>query len=414
MPNSSALIYIDNNPAVTVKVDSSWIIYHSIPNIEAWNHTMKIEIVDAIAWTVLWISDIINFSAVENNTVSIKDVTVSPDKLLMVWDKTNITVYTDEMVESVKMKLSDRSDNDSIILTKDWVWEFSYKVYLVATWEVNITLETSTANNTKVQTHENVKQFFVNETPEVVNITTIKDEEKQTATISWEILNWEPVSSYSIKYRAWTWTEISGEEQTEQQSFTFTDVPYDTEINMNITPIRKNSLNLQTHGTASKTIQFIITKPNEDPLCWNGKIDEWEDCNNCAIDMWDQCPNAPKCIVQNIATRTTKIWDNYYLIRDKIDNVKKYIVYSSSSADGYNKIKVYETSDTSYEYPFDYTAKEEQFLYFWIVGICEDGEELELTGATKVQVWPAENFFLLMCLTFLIYFWIKLFRETEI
>ena len=121
----------------------------------------------------------------------------------------------------------------------------------------------------------------------------------------------------------------------------------------------------------------------------------------------------PRCTVENIATRTTKIWDSYYLIRDKVENVTKYIVYSSPSPDGLDKVKVYETNDTSYEYPFDYNAKEEQYMYFRIVWICDDWEELELTWATKIQVWPAENFFLLMCLTFLIYFWIKLFRETE-
>jgi len=73
---------------------------------------------------------------------------------------------------------------------------------------------------------------------------------------------------------------------------------------------------------------------------------------------------------------------------------------------------VYETTDTSYEYPFDYNAKEETYMYFWVIWICE-WEEYDLTWATKVKVWPTENFFLLLCLTLLIYAWIKLFRQTE-
>jgi hypothetical protein len=36
----------------------------------------------------------------------------------MVGDIVKITAYTDEMVESVKMKLSDRSDNESEVLPK--------------------------------------------------------------------------------------------------------------------------------------------------------------------------------------------------------------------------------------------------------------------------------------------------------
>jgi hypothetical protein len=40
-------------------------------------------------------------------------------------------------------------------------------------------------------------------------------------------------------------------------------------------------------------------------------------------------PNVPKCTVQNISLRTTKIGDSYYLMWDKVENVSKYIVYSS-------------------------------------------------------------------------------------
>ena len=232
--------------------------------------------------------------------------------------------------------------------------------------------------------------------PEIANITVEEDENLQTATISWDVLNWDPISWYIIKYWGNEWSNISWEEQTQKQSYKFIDVPYDTEINLAITPVRKNYLNLATHWTASKTVKFVISKPSVDS--WSININE---------------PKEPRCTVQNISTKTKKIGDNYYLTWDKVENVTKYIVYSSTSPDGSDKMKVYETSDTSYEYPFDYSAEEDKFMYFRIVWICDDWEELELTWATKVQVWPAENFFLLLCLTFLIYFWIKLFRQTE-
>ena len=443
LPNSKALVYIDNDPAISVDVDSTWIINYSIGDLSLWRHSLRIEIPD-MEWNIMWESDKINFTIAESSNVSIKDVTMYPEKGLMVWDKTKITVYTDEMVESVKMKLSDRPQNDGIIMTKDKTWEFYYDVYLIATWDVNISLETTTANNSVSEAHENVKLFSVLDTPEIWNVKTTKDEENKTVTISWDILNWDPVTWYSIQYQ-WSGNNISGEEETENRSFTFKDVPYDTEIDVNIIPIWKNALGLWTYGAAaqSKIIKFVLTKP-ESSECWNWVVDPWEDCTTCAEDLWDQCPaeespatcgnwiieewencwncledlwdqclTEPRCTVQNISTRTTKVWNNYYLIRDKVENVKKYIVYSSASPDGLNKVKVYETTDTSYEYPFDYTAKEEQYMYFRIVWICDDWEKLELTWATKIQVWPAENFFLLMCLTFLIYFWIKLFRETE-
>jgi len=394
LPNSKALIYIDNDPAITVDIDSTWTISYPISIITIWRHSLKIEIPD-IDWSILWTSDEIYFNVVEWVKGWIKDVDIYPNEWLMVWDKIKITVYSDEMVESIKMKLSDRSEE--LFLTKDWLWEFSYNAYLIATWDVNISLETATSNNSSFDTFENIKQFTVLETPEISNITKILDPENQSWTVSWETINWNPISSYIIKYRVWS-GEISGEEETKKQSFTFNDVPYDSEISFNVTPVRKNSLNLQKHWSASETIKFIIRKP-ETPSTWEQLT-------------WTNIESS-RCTVENINTHTTKIWDNYYLIWDKIENVTKYIIYSSTSPDWEDKVKVYETNDTSYEYPFDYNSKEDQFLYFRIVWICDDWKEIELTWATKVQVWPAENFFLLVCLTFLIYFWIKLFRETE-
>ena len=31
-----------------------------------------------------------------------------------------------------------------------------------------------------------------------------------------------------------------------------------------------------------------IYDPNN-PKCWNGKIDEWEDCDSCSEDLWEKC-----------------------------------------------------------------------------------------------------------------------------
>ena len=396
LPNSKALIYLDNNEAITADIDSAWIINYSIWSIDIGKHTLKIEVPD-MEWNILWSSDIIPFNVVQGSSSWIKDITVYPENWLMVGDKTKVTVFTDEMVESVRIDLSDRPE--SLIMSKDGLGEFSYNLYLISTWEIEISVETATANNSTIQNYPNIKQINVIETPEIANVTILQDEEQQLATVSWEVLNWDPVSWYLVKYRA-TDSDVSGEEETENTSFIFREIPFDTEFNINITPIRKNALWLPTHWSASKTIQFIIRKPG------SPEVTTWDVSTSLELD-------SHKCSVQNIATHTTKIWNNYYLIWDKVENVSKYIVYSSSLPDGSDKVKVYETSDNSYEYPFDYESEEDKFMYFWIVWICDDGEELELTWATKVQVWPAENFFLLLCLTFLIYFWIKLFRETE-
>ena len=395
LKNSNAIIYIDDEILDTTLTDSQWMINYVIKEVSVWRHSLKIEVLDMDWTTPLWSSDKIYFTTSQTTAEWVR-VTVEPENWLMVWETTKITAYTDEMIESVKIKLSDRQNNEAEVLPKIWNWQFSKDVFLFNTWTINISLETSASNGEIVQNFDNVKQFTVLDTPVISNIMTWADAETQVATIEWGVSN-ENVSSYLISYRLWDKQVTPQEERTDKKSFKFTDVPYDTTLNVTITPYRKEATK---HGAASETIKFVITKwqtteqtPTTSSLSW--------------LD------NKPRCIVENISTRTKKIWDNYYLVWDKVENVSKYIVYSSTTPDGSDKIKVFETSDTSYQYPFDHTLEEDKFAYFWIVWICDDWEELELTWATKVQVWPAENFFLLMCMTFLIYFWIKLFRQTE-
>lgn len=396
LKNSNAIIYLDDNMIDTTLTDSQWMINYVIKDVSIWTHWINIEVLD-MDWSTLWSSDKIYFTTTPASAAWI-EVTVDPETWLMVGDVTKITVKTDEMVESVKMKLSDRSENDSEVLSKIGNWLFSKDVFLFKTWTINISLETSASMWSIVQNFDNIKQFSVSDTPVIGNIITWADAESQVATISRDVINGS-ASSYLIWYWLWDNQSSTQEERTEEKSFKFTDVPYDTALNVTITPYRSEATK---HGAASQTIKFIITKPQPgQENTWNANTDP----------RWVSIK--PRCIVENISTRTTKIWDNYYLIWDKIENVSKYIVYSSTMPDGSDKMKVYETTDTSYQYPFDKTSEEDKFAYFWIVWICDDGQELELTGATKVQVWPAENFFLLLCMTFLIYSGIKLFRQTE-
>jgi len=411
IPNSEAIIYIDEKAVWTTRVGSDWMINHTIWSVEAWQHSLLVEIPD-LAWNVMWRSEKIFFTISPTGNNGIRDIDIDPEKWLMIWDMTNITVYTDDMIESVKIRLSDRTENESMVMNKIGNWEFSQNVFLMWTWEVSLSFDTSASNGSVNQSYDNYKKIIVWEVPSVYDINVDINSISQIADVSWEVNNRSVVSSYLVNW--WVdWSDVlSWKDWSDKPSFRFSDVPYDTVIKLNVTPYRNNQ---DKHWAPSETIKFVITK-NQD-TCWNLVCDDGESHELCPQDcywsweatifLWPSCPK------QTISVSTKKVWDNYYLVWDKVDMVTKYIVYSSSSPDWKNKVKVYETTDTSYEYPFDRESKEDVFMYFWVVWICEDGEELELTGATKVQVWPAENFFLLVCLTFLIYAGIKLFRQTE-
>lgn len=412
LPNSQAIIYIDWNQSWIANIDSEWLISYTIWNLSVWQHTLLIEVPD-LEWNIMWTSTKVPFTVSISNDNWIKNVMVDPEEGLMVWDMTNIVVYTDDMVESVKLKLSDRPENEKIVMNKNWIWEFSQNVFLIWTWEISLSFETISSNNTVTQPYNNYKKIIVSDTPSIENVNVKTDVTTKTAEISWETSNASVVYSYLItRWVEWS-SVLSWKDWTDKPYFKFSDVPLDTIVNFNITPYRSKE---SKHWAASKTIQFVITK-NQVETCWNWVCDNWESHELCPQDcQWEWETTImlwQSCTPQTISTHTSKVWDSYYLIWDKAEGVKKYIVYSSTSPDWKDKVKVYETTDTSYEYPFDHTSEEDVFMYFRIVWICEDWEELELTWATKVQVGPAQNFFLLLCMTLLIYFWIKLFRQSE-
>ena len=410
IPNSKAIIYIDWKETASANVWSNWSINYTIWNITQWSHTLSIEIPD-INWNAIWKSNTIYFSASPNGDNGIKNVIIQPENWLTVGDVPTVTVNTDEMIESVKMMISDRPDSESIIMNKVWIGQFVWNFFLTDAWEIKLSFTTSSSNNTINKSYPNYKSITVSDSPSVENIQVNTDVETKTADISREISDKSIMASYLIDWRVEWSKSLSWQDRTESPNFKFRDVPYDTVINLNITPYRNKQTN---HWAASKTIQFVISKTQ---TCWNWTCDNWESYELCPQDCqwtwWTTIILWPSCPAQTVSIHTEKIWNSYYLIRDKAENVKKYIIYSSSSPDWKDKVKVYETTDTSYEYPFDHTSKEDIFMYFRVVWICDDWEEIELTWATKVKVWPTENFFLLICLTFLIYFWIKLFRHTE-
>ena len=382
--NSSILVYIDEEYVATTNSDSDGLINYALWGIQEWPHTLRLDAVD-YQWNILWSSDKIYFTYSPQETKWLKDVVVNPELWLMIWDTVDITIFTDEMVEAVKILLSDRESNDSIIVPRVWNWEFTIKQFIMWTWDITITVETSAAKNSEINTYKDAKTIHVSDIPTISDIVVDKNTEQQVANISWWILNGS-ADSYIITYWLNNETNPTSTDQrtTDSTSFVFTDVPYDTDVYFTVTPVINSSWR---HWAASNTITFKITKPEENK-CGNWVAEPWETCNSCPQDLWDICDTSltwnticgnwvaepwetcnscpqdlwnicgidiqSKCTVQNIATRTTKIWDSYYLIWDKVENVSKYVVYSSTQPDWSDKVKVYETSDTSYEYPFDH------------------------------------------------------------
>jgi hypothetical protein len=121
----------------------------------------------------------------------------------------------------------------------------------------------------------------------------------------------------------------------------------------------------------------------------------------------------PTCIVKNIKVSTQKIGNKYYLVRNKIENATKYLVYKSDFADNSDKSFLGETELTRFEYPFDKTSKEDVYAYYTVEALCADGNKAVLTEAQKVKVGPVEDMMLILTLTMLGYLIYRLYSYRE-
>ena len=109
---------------------------------------------------------------------------------------------------------------------------------------------------------------------------------------------------------------------------------------------------------------------------------------------------------------TEKIGRVHYLVWDDVPNATSYTVYMADDITA-PKRKLLTTTETRFEYPFDYSSEEEIYAYFWVEATCDDGKTVELTSSQKVQVGPKEDILLLICVSLFIYAGIRLYRYAE-
>ena len=144
-------------------------------------------------------------------------------------------------------------------------------------------------------------------------------------------------------------------------------------------------------GVPSDVLEFTMpiasgTGPNQTALSASG------------LEIAPDHPTAalPTCVVKNIKVSTQKIGNKYYLVRNKVENATKYLVYKSDFADNTDKSFLGETELTRFEYPFDKTSKEDVYAYYSV-------------EAQKVKVGPVEDMMLILTLTMLGYLIYRLY-----
>jgi len=376
LPNSPYQVLLNWIVVAQSVTTEKWDISTYITWTKIWENTLQIKItsVDDI---VLWQSDIVTFTYQSITDEIFKSIVISPSTNVKQWNKITFTVSVSDSVSSAELIFGngktfpmDKTAWSTFVkdVLIDFDWSTSVSLNLISAWEKKNYSDVGTITSEKNITVWDVK--FVTDS---LNKWTM------TVKRTWFWI----ISKYRVKY----WTDKNN--LTES-------VEIDT-----------NEIELQNLDP-EKTYYFQITPldANSSPIGTPSDIIE-------ALP-WHLSSGAP-CVVKNIKVSTQKIWDKRYLVRDVAENATKYIIYRSEYGSGNlsNMNKVWETTETKFEYPFDKFADRNEYAYYAVEAECSDGSKIQVDNVKKVQVWPMENMVLFIVISLFFYSVYKLYNFTK-
>lgn len=425
LPNAFAQIYLNSLRDKEILVGSDWTISYTLTDVKAWENTVYISITD-LDWKEVWKSDTITFIYEPSTWNLFKNIVLTPLSGLRLWDKITFDVTTDPSVNDVSLVLSNWQPSAPMEKITSKEWAFTKALMLISTGTISVDLILKTSSATITQTW--VASFIVSDETLISNVVFKTDpKDLYRLYMSWAV-SWEPTSGFQILY----WAEqtkldksitIAKNEvlfqwldSTKQWFFQIIPIfPSTNQVQEHsptgvYTGIQSADLASQPHGSPSDIYKF----PGFE-VAGTGDLIPADYSWDVARDVVSSGHEAtlPTCLIQWIRIQTQKIGDKYYLVRDPAQNVKYYTIYSSTTPDPNTKTRLLDTIDTRYEYPFDYSSKEDVYAYFRVEATCADWQVIELEWAKKVHVWPLEDFLLLVFVSLLIYWGIKLYRYSE-
>ena len=370
LPNSPIQYYINDVLVQQWITDSLWNFSAYLTWIKEWQNVLRAKIVDS-SDTVLGESDQISFNYQPITDDVFKWIEIIPLANIKQWEQVIFNVRTNDWISSVQLKFS---DGKSYPMDRVTAWQFSKKITMENEWDIIVSLEIMDAWNKK--TYDNIHTLNIWQWTSIKNIKFFTDLiDQNTLTVKREVI-WIVPSKFKIEY--WTWKDLLDQSVNVDTNELFVE---------NIDP--------------AVVYYFQITPLNADlsPI--------WSPSSIVNFDSsW------PTCIVQDITISDEKIGDKHYLVRSGVENVDKYIVYRSDfeTSDVSKMKKVWETTDTKFEYPFNKFSKKDEYAFYAIQALCKDGTELKIDNVKKVQVWPVENILLVIMFSIFAYSVYRLYQ----
>ena len=395
LPNARVQILLNDELAKETTTDNNGLVRDSISGLKFWTNVLQLKAL-SVTNEEVWASDKLVFTYQGQSENLLKSITATPNQNLKIWNKVRFELTTEDSVSSAKLILP---GDKQYPLDKEKDGLFSKELMLTQTWSLDIASELS-AGPTLVKKYD---KMLTLEVADNIQIGEVKIQALTTLAGAIQ-LNWKVVGgsspAYAIQYGInkdeLAWTAITTGTVAMLSGFT-----YGKDYFFKIQPL--NTANIPD-GVPSDVLEFTMpiasgTGPNQNALSASG------------LEITPDHPTAalPTCVVKNIKVSTQKIGNKYYLVRNKVENATKYLIYKSDFADNTDKSFLGETELTRFEYPFDKTSKEDVYAYYSVEALCADGNKAVLTEAQKVKVGPVEDMMLILTLTMLGYLIYRLY-----
>ena len=399
LPNARVQILLNDALAKETTTDANGLINDTISGLKVGTNVLQIKAL-SVTNEQVGSSEKLVFTYQGQSDNLLKSFTATPNQNLKVWNKVRFELTTEDNVSSAKLIFP---DNKEYPLDKEKDGLFSKELMLTQTGSLDIASELSAGPTLS-------KKYDKMLTLEVADNTQIWEVKIQALTtlagaiqLDWKVIGWSS-PAYAIQYGL-TKDDLAGTAITKETTATLSGFTYGKDYFFKIQPLNIQNI---ADGLPSDVLEFTMpiaswTGPNQTALSASG------------LEMAPDHPTAalPTCVVKNIKVSTQKIGNKYYLVRNKIENATKYLVYKSDFADNSDKSFLGETELTRFEYPFDKTSKEDVYAYYTVEALCADGNKAVLTEAQKVKVGPVEDMMLILTLTMLGYLIYRLYSYRE-
>ncbi len=381
LPNSPLQVLIDGRPQTSSSTNEKGEFSVYVNDLTIDQHILTVQITNA-AGTVIAKSDEINFNVSDLANELYKSIKADPSTTVAESEKITLTMTTAPEVSTVELvilwqsyymekqqsgifekKLKFNTANPSIQIDAKLTANGNTKSYTNIE-KLTITPAATGATETKsevTETEVTAPQADENSLIKITSIRSIYDAMNKKYMIS-RTVEWNP-SRYLVL--------LSKDKETIKDNPELIQTTVDKQLM--VTPPSNANYYLQVY--AADETSNPIGEPSE--IIMLTAPDEYK-------------PSAPTCIVDAISLSDALIAGKHFLVWNKQAWVERYIVYQSSNPDASidQMSKVGETSESKFEFAFDEEAKEPMYNYFAVQWVCADGQTTNMSGSTKVQVWP--------------------------